>query len=127
MNERIKQVRLSLNLSQTEFGKRVGLTQNYIWMIEKGSRVPSERAIASICREFNVNEEWLETGNGEMLNKVSDTEKLATFIGDISLNKSDEFKRRMVCILADLDDDDWKLLEKLAEKIVASRKKEETL
>lgn len=125
MNERIKQLRLSLNLSQTEFGKRVGLTQNYIWMIEKGSRIPSERSIASICREFNVREEWLETGNGDMLNKEPEAEKLAAFIGDISLNKNDEFKRRMVGILADLDEDDWKLLEKLAEKIVASHQKRE--
>lgn len=127
MNERIKAVRKDAGLTQEKFGNRIGITGVSCCLLESGKNKPSDQTILSICREFGVSEEWLRTGEGEMHCEVPEAEKLAAFIGDISLNKSDEFKRRMVCILADLDEEDWKLLEKLAEKIVASRKKEETL
>lgn len=67
MNERILAIRKKLGLTQKEFGMHIGgLSQNYIWMIEKGDRVPSDRTISDICREFNVSEAWLRTGEGEM-------------------------------------------------------------
>lgn len=66
MQNRIKQLRKSLKLTQTDFGKRIGVQQNTIARYEDGSRVPSESIIMSICREYNVNREWLEDGIGEM-------------------------------------------------------------
>ena len=66
MNERIRQLRNDLHLSQAEFGAKINLSQNYIWMIEKGDRTPSDRTIADIAREFGVSLAWLEDGEGEM-------------------------------------------------------------
>ena len=66
MNERLKQLRRSLDLTQTEFAKRIGTVQNTITGYESGRRNPSSPVIASICKEFNVNEEWLRNGTGEM-------------------------------------------------------------
>ncbi|MDD2956394.1 MAG: helix-turn-helix transcriptional regulator [Oscillospiraceae bacterium] len=65
MNERIKKLRKMLDLTQQEFGNRIGMKQNTIALIEKG-RNTSDQTIFSICREFNVNEEWLRSGTGEM-------------------------------------------------------------
>ena len=66
MNERIKKIRLSNGKTQLQFADDLGLTRNYIAMIEIGQREPSERTISDICREFNVRREWLETGEGPM-------------------------------------------------------------
>lgn len=65
VNERIKKLRKALDLTQQEFGNRIGMKQNTIALIEKG-RNTSDQTIFSICREFNVNEEWLRNGTGEM-------------------------------------------------------------
>lgn len=66
MNTRIGEVRKSLGLNQQEFASRIGLTRNYVSLIETGGRTPSERTVSDICREFNVNEKWLRTGEGSM-------------------------------------------------------------
>lgn len=71
MNTRIRKIRKSLELTQQVFAQRIGLKQNSIALIESGKRNTSDQTIFAICREFNVNEEWLRTGNGEMFNPVS--------------------------------------------------------
>lgn len=120
MNIRIAEIRKAVNLTQEKFAAQLGLSRNFLWMIEKGDRVPSDRTIADICREFNVNENWLRTGEGEMFNPQD--EKLAAFIGSLVADDSEPFKRRMVELLADLTPEEWKLLERMAERLT---KKEE--
>ena len=66
IGERIKEVRKALGMNQTDFAARLGSVQNTITGYETGRRVPSNQVIASICREFRVNEDWLRTGAGEM-------------------------------------------------------------
>lgn len=120
MNERIKDLRKSLGLTQLEFGEQVGVKANTIGNYEIGLRTPSDAVIRAICREFNVNEDWLRTGEGEMFNPQD--EKLAAFVGSLVADDSEPFKRRMVELLADLTPEEWKLLEKMAERLT---KKEE--
>ena len=120
MNERIALVRKSLGLTQEKFAEQVGLSRNFMWMIESGTRVPSDRTISDICREFNVNETWLRTGEGEMFNQITQSEKIAAFLGDITENDGDDFKRRFVEMLAELEPEDWKLWERMAEKLQKS-------
>lgn len=120
MNERIKELRKSLGLTQLEFGEQVGVKANTIGNYEIGLRTPSDAVIRAICREFNVNENWLRTGEGEMFNPQD--EKLAAFVGSLVADDSEPFKRRMVELLADLTPEEWKLLEKMAERLI---KKEE--
>lgn len=120
MNERIKELRKSLGLTQLEFGEQVGVKANTIGNYEIGLRTPSDAVIRAICREFNVNEDWLRTGEGEMFNPQD--EKLAAFVGSLVADDSEPFKRRMVELLADLTPEEWKLLEKMAERLT---KKEE--
>lgn len=120
MNERIKELRKSLGLTQLEFGEQVGVKANTIGNYEIGLRTPSDAVIRAICREFNVNENWLRTGEGEMFNPQD--EKLAAFVGSLVADDGEPFKRRMVELLADLTPEEWKLLEKMAERLT---KKEE--
>ena len=74
MNERIKQIRRELGLTQAEFAERIGLKQNSIALIESGKRNISDQAVLSICREYGVNEEWLRTGDGDRFIPESNAE-----------------------------------------------------
>ena len=66
MNERLKKLRKALDLTQQEFADRIGVKRNTIATYEIGRNTPLVAVIASICREFNVSETWLRTGEGEM-------------------------------------------------------------
>lgn len=66
INERIKELRNALNLSQSKFGEALGVTRTAVCAWENGRRSISEQTIISICREFNVNENWLRNGSGNM-------------------------------------------------------------
>ena len=66
MRERIRQLRLTLNLTQKEFGEKVGFTQTHLSMIENGNSGIVDKCVKLICGTFNVNEHWLRTGEGEM-------------------------------------------------------------
>ena len=72
MNQRLRELRKALNLNQTEFGNRIGVKQSTITGYETGNRIPLDSVIISICREFNVNENWLRSGDGEMFLPVED-------------------------------------------------------
>ena len=70
MNERIKLLRKTLGLNQTDFGSKIGVKQGTVTGYETGTRTPIDAVISSICREFNVNEDWLRTGEGKMFIEV---------------------------------------------------------
>lgn len=72
MKERIKFLRKKLELNQTEFGNRIGLKQATIAGYENGARKPNGSVLLSICREFNVNIEWIKSGVGDMFKKPTD-------------------------------------------------------
>ena len=99
MNTRIKEVRLAANLSQSAFGEALGLSQNYIWMIETGKREPSDRTIRDICREYDVNEDWLRTGEGEMKRQLDRNEQISKFVGDVLTDVPGAFRKRFVSML----------------------------
>lgn len=66
MKERLKKIRKELDMTQQQFAERIGVKRNSYANYETGRNTPIDAVIKSICREFNVNEEWLRTGNGEM-------------------------------------------------------------
>lgn len=70
MNTRIKKIRQSLNLLQKDFAKQIGLKQSSFCDIENGKAPITERTIISICSKFNVNEDWLKNGQGNMFNSL---------------------------------------------------------
>lgn len=130
MNNRIKELRtvylkekLGRKVTQQEFADKLGLSQNYIWQIESGDRMPSDRTISDICREFGCNEVWLRTGEGEPFQEETRQEAIMRFAAQ-TVNGSDEFKKAFVSMLAKLDADDWESLAKLFVKLAGETKNE---
>lgn len=72
MNERIKQIRDALNLTLEAFSKPIGITRGALSNIEKGRNNVTEQMVKSICATYNVYEEWLRTGKGEMFSETQD-------------------------------------------------------
>ena len=82
--ERVKMVRKKSNLTMDQFGERIGnVSKSTISNIENGNRNLTDLMLKSICSEFNVNEEWLRTGNGEMFAKLSEDEEIADLVSDV--------------------------------------------
>lgn len=123
MHERIKAIRKSARLTQIEFGARIGVKGNTITGYETGLRTPSDAVIFSICREFNVNEHWLRTGEGDMFIEVTRSDEIAAFMGDI-LSGEPDFRARFIAVLARLDATEWAILEKMADYLVEEMQKE---
>ena len=84
IGERLKLIRKESGLNQTEFGARINLSQTTIGLYESDNRVITDRALSQICSTFNINEEWLKTGEGEMRRATS-----PLFLRDSSLDATD--------------------------------------
>ena len=118
---RIKQLRKSLRMNQTEFGDRLCVQQATVSGWEKSIRLPSDSTINSICFTFNVNESWLRDGVGDMFVAKSRDEELAEFFGHIS-GLDDTFKKRFMRILAELSEEGWIEIEKAVRKVLEMNK-----
>ena len=114
MNERIKELRNSLGLTLEKFGEPIGLKKSGLSLVENGKNALTEQNIKAICRVYNVNEEWLRTGEGEMFVVKTADEEIASFIGRIQMNDTNNFKKRFISALSKLDESEWAVLEKLA-------------
>lgn len=112
--ERIKEVRKSLGLTLEKFGEKIGVTKVAISNLENGHRNLTEQMTKSICREFNVSEEWLRTGDGEMFLPVNRKTKIEKLTNQLLSEESDSFKNRLVSVLADLTENEWEFLEEKA-------------
>ena len=110
MGERVKELRTALGLSGEKFGEKIGVKRSAISDIERGRNNLSEQNILAICREFNVNEEWLRTGMGEMFKDMSLDEEIISFIGEIQWDTSNTFKKRFI---SKLSEEEWNVLEKI--------------
>lgn len=117
MKERIKRIRKELDLTQQKFADKIGVKQNTVAQYEMGRNIPIDSVITLICREFDVNEEWLRTGRGEMFIKKTRDEEIASFIGSVQSCADDTFKKRFIAMLSALDESEWEVLEKMSLKL----------
>ena len=118
MHTRISKIIESLGLKKSEVAKRLGISGTFVSELCSGAKSPSDRTISDICREFNVNETWLRTGEGEMFVPISRDEEIEEFIGRLLHDEPDSFRKRLVSVLAKLTEDEWAILEEKARWLV---------
>lgn len=119
MNTRIKEVRKAAKLTQTAFGEKIGLTQNYIALIEGGQREPGDRTIRDICREFGVSEMWLRNGIGEMYLPQDREAEMTGLVKSLMNDSPESFRSALVTTLLRFDPDgpEWEVLERIYQSI----------
>lgn len=123
LNERISDLISELGIKKMTFASRLNVSQAFVSQMCSGVAQPSDRTIADICREFNVNEDWLRTGEGSMFLERSRDDELAAFFGDVLSEQPDEFRRRLIAALSRLSVDEWVMVEHVATKLAEGIKK----
>lgn len=121
VNERIRQIRKALSLTMEDFGSRLGVTKVSISMIESGKRNVTDQMFLAICREFNVNPDWLRDGIGEPFKAMTRNKRIEGFVEDILTNEPEGRKARLVDALASLDEEGWDKLYEIALRFVAEQ------
>ena len=122
MNERLKELRITLKMNQEEFGKWLGISKSGISDIESGRRKVTDQHILMLCSHHDVNEEWLRTGNCEMFIELTRDEQIEHFVGDALKSEDDSFKKKFISMLAALDESDWEVLQKMVELLQENKK-----
>lgn len=115
--ERIKEIRKYLNLTMEKFGGRLGVGRTAISNIENNNRNLTDQMAVSICREFDVNETWLRTGEGEMFIQRTRNQQITDFLGDLIKEEDGTFKKRLIEAMSKLDKKDWEDIERLVSKL----------
>lgn len=110
IRDRISKVREYFQKSQAEFGTILGVTNSTISLLERKKRDPSDRLVRDICREFNISEEWLRTGKGEMFNKMDSSDTVFNHFGYIMENATTQKKAVLSALIEMMyygPDDKW--------------------
>lgn len=118
IGNRIKQIRVALGLTQDDIAQRIGVSRYNVSNIENERINATQRVIDDIVMAYNVNPEWLETGQGEMFRDLSREEKIAAFVGEALADETDSFKRDLISLLASLDETGWQKLRDAAQVVV---------
>ena len=122
IGERVKTLRKELGLTLEKFANPIGIHRGSLSAIENDKSGMSDRTLLAICREYGVSERWLRDGEGEMFVPVTRNEKIARFAGVLMKDETPDFRRQLVEILADLNDEQWDALADFAEKLANIKK-----
>ncbi len=123
LNERINTLISTLGIRKTAVADRLNVSQAFVSQLCTGKTNPSDRTISDICREFNVNEEWLRTGEGEMFKPKSRNEELQEFLLR-SVDDPSGIQVKLLSVMARLSTDQWELLRDIALQIAEEVQKE---
>lgn len=122
ISERIKILRKDiLKLTQQDFSEALNMSRSNMGNIEIGRIAVTDRVISDICEKFNVNEEWLRHGTGDIFLELTKDQELAAFVAQVYKEDENSFKRRLLSVLSSLSEDEWKLLANIAEKIAKEK------
>lgn len=121
MNERIKQLRKELNLTQEEFASKLGIKRGALANYEIGRNEPIDAVLRLICTTFNVNEAWLRTGEGEMFLKLSRNDEIAAYIASIMKDEDAELQRFLIQLMSRIPSDCWSVIEEKAREIAGDK------
>ena len=114
IGKRIKQIRKEFNLTQEKFADRIHTSRSNLGNIETDTFMVQERIIFEICREFDVNRVWLETGEGEMFIQKSRDDEISIWAASLQ-DVPDSFKYKFAHALSKLNDRDWEVIEKVVQ------------
>ena len=125
MNQRIKELRKILGLSQEEFAAQLGLTRGAITNIEHNKTEPKPLLVQLICKEFKVNEIWLRTGVGDPFQKKERAQEMTELFADLMNDRPESFRTRLITALLRFSPDgpEWSALESIYNSIQSEAEK----
>lgn len=121
---RIQQIIDKECITKTKFAERLHISQPTVSQYCAGIKVPSDRTIADICREFRIDEHWLRTGEGEMYKTSTQAEEISRFMADV-LTTAPDARSAFIAALAELPPEFYPMIAQLAKDLVDKLQKEE--
>ena len=126
MDERLKQLRKELGLTQQEFSDKIGIKRNTFAQYENGRNEPIDAVVRLICSTYNVNEEWLRTGSGTMFVSKNTNMRVQAWIEKVLAGRPEDIRYRAVSLLADMPEEWWDILaDRLAQEAQRIYKQEQ--
>ena len=122
MQERIKELRKALGLTQQKFADAIGVRQNTVAQYEMGRNPPTDTVINLICREFNVNAEWLKNGTEPMFLPKSRNEELLDYATKVAEGNPNSIQAQILTVMARLTDEQWEVLAQVAREFLEETK-----
>ena len=116
-NDRVKMIRKSLKLNQTDFARKIGIKQSALSSIESKQSSVTDRNIKAICDEYRINEHWLRTGEGEMRCEETVDEKLRSWVDEVLSGRPENIRYAFLTVMSTLDDDGWKRIADFVEQV----------
>ena len=114
LGERIKEVRKTVGLTQSEFGEKIGIKGNTVTNYEADRREPQEVTLKAICDKFGISYKWLNYGNGKMTAEVGND--VLSIINQI-LSAEDETTKQVFRAFANFDERDWQTIKKMIDNL----------
>lgn len=121
MKNRIREVRKSLGMNQTDFGRALGASLSAASKWESGENAMSDATIMLLCQKFGVSEAWLRTGAGEMYADKTREELITEEVTRMMATAPDSFKAALIAALLRFDPDgpEWTILEDVYNSVAA--------
>lgn len=120
--QRIRELRKNIiKTTQEEFADSIKLSRSNLGNIETNKVSVTDRVISDICDKYNVSETWIRTGEGEVFLPMDRQDQIANLTATLFKGEKDSFKERLILALAGLDESEWELLEKIAERIAKEK------
>lgn len=119
--ERLKELRKYKNMTQQEFADKLKIKRPTIANYEADRVEPSSAVIAGICREYGVNEIWLRSGEGDMLQAMNEDEELAAYLGDVMNDEPASFRRRLTMEMKNWTPEIWQMLEEICKRLATEK------
>ena len=107
---------INSGLTRTAVSERLNVSQAFISQLCSGGKTPSDRTIADICREFNISEVWLRTGEGEPHMERDKDEEFLEIMEKINISDDDLIKR-IIKAYWFLDDDEKAAVKKMIDNL----------
>ena len=122
MNNRLKTIRTTANLTQQEFADKLGIKRGTIANYELGRNEPIDAVIRMICQEFGISEKWLRTGKGDMRIPRNRDEEIADMVGK-ALSGDNEFKKSVIRMICTRSESELDALDQMLTQLVEDAQK----
>ena len=122
ISDRIQKIMDAKGINKSDLARIINVDRSYASRLTTGIREPSDRTISDICREFDVNEKWLRTGEGDMYIPKSRNRLLSEFFADVLDAKDGDPVREYCTMLASLEPEQLHQLAEISRAMMESWK-----
>lgn len=121
INKRIADAIAAKGMKKSEVARRINVSPAFISQLCSGAALPSERTIVDIASVCSVNDIWLRSGEGEMLQAMTEDEELDAYLGDVMNDEPESFLRRLTLEMKNWTTEMWQMIEEICKRLATEK------